>query len=301
MLDSTKCWVKCMRIIGIDIGGTTVKLGVVEQGKDIVYREEAATVHNPDGMTDCVWQMVERARQKYPADKVAVSIAGSIDSMGRVTANQLGFMDAPIKTLLEEKINERVLIENDGICAIEAEHKMGVLKGYDSALMLTLGTGIGGGAIVFGRPCRGRKGAHAELGHMITHVGGKYCSCGQRGCWECYASASALSQMAGGFSPKKVLDLVKQEQLQEVWKEYLYELTQGMIGLFSIFYPDAVAIGGGLSNAGSFFIEEINKALQQEASYRAYHSNVRVLTAHFNNDAGIIGAAALALLEEGQK
>lgn len=283
-----------MRKIGIDVGGTTLKLGVVENDRDIIDRDTRPSPHDPEEMAATLYEMIAAARKRFGMLPAAISTAGEIDGEGNITANQLGFFKAPVGPELFRRLGERIPIENDGICALVAEHTAGALKEYDSALMITLGTGIGGGVIVDGKPYHGFRGAHAELGHMITHVGGKPCSCGQRGCWECYASASALSEMAGGMKPRDVIDRVRRGEMADVWDAYTTEVAQGIIGLFSIFYPGAIAIGGGLSNAGEMVVGAIRDKVESDPGYQLYYRPAKVVAAQFQNDAGILGAAALA-------
>ncbi len=282
-----------MSRIGIDLGGTTVKLGVVQGESDIIWRDTRPSPHEPEAMSQLLYDMIVTARKQFPGAKAAISTAGAIDPEGYIDANQLNFWHAPIGPRLFELLGERVLIENDGICAMLAEYADGALKGVRSGVMITIGTGIGGGAIIDGKPLRGHNGINAELGHMITHVGGKACSCGQTGCWEAYASATALSEMAGSMPPKEVVDRVRNGEMADLWQNYLHELAQGLIGLCSIFNPDSIAIGGGLSGAGEILIGGIQRALDSDPGYRSYYQHAKVHKAHFGNDAGIIGAAAL--------
>lgn len=285
-----------MPVIGIDVGGTTVKLGVVENGRDIVYRDTRPSIHEPAKMAQLIYEMIVAARERFPGARAAISAAGHIDGEGNIDANQLGFRHAPVGPLLFEKLGERVPIENDGIAAMMAEYRAGALQGYDSCIMVTLGTGIGGGVVLHGQPLRGYRGGestNAEIGHMITHADGVLCSCGQTGCWEAYASATALSQMAGGLPPREVVDRVKAGEMQELWARYIREISQGILGLLSIFYPQAVALGGGLSQAGDILIGRVIADLERDPNFRLRHADVKIMPAHFLNDAGILGAAAL--------
>ena len=280
--------------IGIDIGGTTIKLGAVENGSSIIYRDVRTTPHDPHDLSFLTASMLRKARTRYPGAAFALSMAGGFGEDGMFSANMLGVENVPLKQLMEAAVGESVRIENDGVCAMMAEYAAGALKGFDTAMMITLGTGVGGGVVWNGRPYKGRNGIQAELGHMITHVDGKPCSCGQTGCWERYASATALSELAGGLSPREVIDRVRQGDLADVWRAYTHEIAQGLISLCSIFAPEAIAIGGGLSNAGDIVINGIKGALIRDRGYNLYYTAVRIVPAAFRNAAGIIGAAALA-------
>ena len=280
--------------IGIDVGGTTLKLGVVQNGLDIIYRDTRPSPHDAEKMAAELYDMIITAQKQFPDAPSAISTAGTIDENGCLDANQLGFEKAPVGPLLFEKLGYKIPIENDGVCALVAEHAVGSLKGCHSCLMITLGTGVGGGVIVNDKPYRGWRNVHAELGHMITHVDGKKCSCGQTGCWEAYASASALSEMAGGMAPRDVIDRVRNGEMQDIFAAWVHEVAQGLIGLCSIFYPERIAIGGGLSNAGELVVGAIRDAVLSEEAYKNYYAPLQVVQAHFQNDAGILGAAALA-------
>ena len=283
--------------IGIDVGGTTLKLGVVENDKEIIYRDTRPSIHDPEAIAQRLYEMIVDARAKFPGAPAAISIAGLIDEEGNVDANQLNFWHAPVGPLLFEKLGEKVMIENDGISALLAEYRAGALKGCESGVMLTFGTGIGGGAILDGKPLRGfragKSRANAELGHIITHVGGVQCSCGQTGCWESYASCTALSQMAGGLTPREILERVRKGEMTDLWDRYIHEVCQGILSLCSVFFPQVVAIGGGLSNAGDIFIGRVQKELENVPNFRVHHPETRIVSACFLNDAGILGAAAL--------
>lgn len=283
-----------MLAIGIDMGGTTTKLGVVRDGIDIIHRDTRPTPHDAPMLAKTIGDMLKDTWKLYPDTPAAISAAGGFNEKGNFNANQLGFMDVPIRQLLRANIGFDVHIENDGTCALIAEHAQGALKGMTTAAMITLGTGIGGGVIVGGKPVRGRNAAQPELGHMITHTDGKLCSCGQVGCWEAYASATALSEMAGGMKPRDVIDAVRRGEMQDIWQEYLHEIAQGLIGICSIFYPEAIAIGGGLSNAGDLVLNGIRDTFFQSPGVMNYYSEVRIVPAHFLNDAGILGAASIA-------
>jgi glucokinase len=283
-----------MYAIGIDIGGTTVKLGVVRDGLEIIYRDRRRSPRDPQEMAAAIHSMVRVAKKRFPDSRIGISCAGSLDSSGHVTANQLGWVAAPLGPLLYELFQQPIPMENDAMCALAAEHFHGALKGYETGLLITLGTGIGGGIIIGGMPVRGHNGLHGEIGHMITHAGGRQCSCGQQGCWEMYAAASALRKMAGGLSVRETISLIRAGELQEVWQEYVHEVCVGMCSLMMIFAPDVIAIGGGLSNAGDIVVDNIRQCVQNTSAYQVFNPFTQIVTARFQNDAGILGAAALA-------
>lgn len=285
--------------IGVDIGGTTIKLGCVQDGLDIVYRDRRFSPRDVSQMAQAVYEMVLTARKRFPDAPVGVSCAGSIDGGGFVTAAQLGWINAPLGDLLARLFGRAVPLDNDAMCALYAEAQYGTLKGCSAGILVTFGTGIGGGVIVDGRPLRGHGGLHGEIGHMLTHAGGRPCTCGQVGCWEAYAAASVLRQMAGGMPVKEVISRVRAGELADVWHAYLNEVALGLASLMMIFAPEVIAIGGGLSNAGDIVIAGIREAAQATPSFQIYNPFTRIELAQFQNDAGILGAAALAEMHAG--
>ena len=287
-----------MYAIGLDIGGTTIKLGVVRDGEEIVYKDTRPSVHDAVGLAQAAASMLKNAWSQYPGAPAGISCPGAFNEAGLLNANQLDLVEVPFRQLLQKELGRDMPIANDGVCALLAELDRGALRGCRTGIMITLGTGIGGGVVTDGKPYTGYHGTHAELGHMITHADGKRCSCGQTGCWEAYASASALSQMAGGMEPREILRRVEQGEMADIWQRWLYEVAQGLIGLCSIFFPEVIAIGGGLSNAGETVVGGIRDTMEKDPGFRMYYSHVRVVSTRFRNDAGIIGAAALAIREQ---
>ena len=187
-----------MYAIGIDIGATTIKLGCVKDGFEIVYRDRRRSPREPEQMAQTIFAMAQIALKRFPDARIGISCAGSLDAQGFVTANQLGWIQAPLGALVYDLFKQAIPMENDAMCALAAEHLYGALKGHSTGILITLGTGIGGGLIISGLPARGHMGLHGEIGHMITHADGRQCSCGQQGCWETYAAASVLRGMAAG-------------------------------------------------------------------------------------------------------
>ena len=285
-----------MYAIGLDIGGTTIKLGVVRDGEEIVFKDTRPSVHDAVGLAQAAADMLKNAWSQYPDAPAGISCPGAFNEAGLLNANQLDLVEVPFRQLLQ--LDRDMPIANDGVCALLAELDRGALRGCRTGIMITLGTGIGGGVVADGKPYTGYHGTHAELGHMITHADGKRCSCGQTGCWEAYASASALSQMAEGMEPREILKRVEQGEMADIWQRWLYEVAQGLIGLCSIFFPEVIAIGGGLSNAGETVVGGIRNTLEKDTGFRMYYSHVRVVSTRFRNDAGILGAAALAIREQ---
>ena len=282
-----------MYIAGVDIGGTSIKFGVVDDNYEFVYSEMFPPVQGDPQAT--VQRIVKAMREcPVPVMRIGVGTAGLVDTKDHhVTAVNLGWERAPIKQLLQDATGIRTWVDNDAQAALAAEWKNGTLMGCKTGILLTLGTGVGGALLIDGKPWRGEKNDASELGHIVTHAGGKKCPCGSRGCFEQYASATALSELGGGRSAKEIIDLAKagDPAMTAVFEQYLNELAAGIAGLFWIFQPEKVALGGGVSRAGDFLLDGTRRVLREEYGQK---NAERVCLARHQNNAGMLGAAALA-------
>lgn len=288
-----------MNAIGIDIGGTAVKFALLDGGGSILVRAQAPTLRDrPEALADRTAELIREHGGDWMHLPIGVACAGDVDpESGLVTADNLGWEEVPLRPLLESRLGRPVRLEQDTHAAMMAEWENGSLKGEKNALYLTLGTGVGGGAILDGRPYREIKRLGSEFGHMITHAGGEPCPCGERGCYERYASSAALVRRAEGYSSAKEIIAAVQKGNREilpVWEEYIEEICIGLISLMAIFVPDAVSIGGGISEAGEFLLSAIKRGLEGHAAYRRYYHTADIRLARFGNDAGVLGAAAAA-------
>lgn len=282
-----------MRIAGVDIGGTSIKTGVLEDGK-IVYKASAKT---PFGDPDAVCDLIAGMLRDQKIDLVGVGTAGSVQEVGdNVAASNLGWEGVPLRRMLAERLGLPVWVDNDAQAALMAEWMDGVCKGAECAIYLTLGTGIGGAMIVGGKPYRGRNNLGAEFGHMIIHPDGHRCACGRCGCLEYYASATALRRMAGGRSVKDVIRLARSGDAQMLgcFEAYVHELCIGLNNLIMAFDPEIIVLGGGLSGAGEFLASHCQKELARIFSETTDPLYCQIRIARHQNDAGIIGAAMLA-------
>ncbi len=281
-----------MYAIGIDIGGTTIKLGCVLNGTDIVFRDRRLSPREPEAMVNTILEMAAIAERSFPGAPVGISCAGSIDGAGYVTANHLGWQAVPLGPMIDHAFGTHVAMDNDALCALEAERRYGVLRGVRTGILITLGTGIGGGVLINGLPMRGYYGMHGEIGHMVTHAGGRQCSCGQRGCWEAYAAGSVLRRTAGK-PVKEVIANIRAGRMLDLWESYLEEVAIGLGSLMMMFMPEVIAIGGGLSNAGEIVVGSIQRVVMETSAFRRYTPFVQIVAAGFGNDAGVLGAASL--------
>ena len=282
-----------MRIAGVDIGGTSIKLGVFEDDA-LIFKTSAKTPFgDPEGVCGVIAQLLRGQR----VELVGVGTAGSVEFRhGTVSASNLGWEGVRLREMLSERLGLPVWVDNDAQAAAMAEWHDGVCQGANCAVYLTLGTGIGGAIIVNGQPYRGPNNLGAEFGHMIIHPDGPRCACGRRGCLEYYASATGLKRMAGGQSAYAVVQSAKAGDAQslKVFNQYVHELCIGLNNLIMIFDPQVIALGGGVSGAGDFLADACQQELARIFAETTDPLYCKVRIASHQNDAGMLGAALLA-------
>lgn len=282
-----------MRIAGVDIGGTSIKLGIFEDDA-LIFKTSAKTPFgDPEGVCDVIAQLLERQN----VELVGVGTAGSVEFRhDTVSASNLGWEGVKLRQMLTERLGVPVWVDNDAQAAAMAEWHDGVCQGAQCALYLTLGTGIGGAMIVNGQPYRGPNNLGAEFGHMIIHPNGPRCACGRRGCLEYYASATGMRRMAHGQSAYAVVQSAKAGNIKNlsIFERYVRELCLGLNNLIMIFDPEVIVLGGGVSGAGEFLSDACQKELERIFADTTDPLYCKVKIARHQNDAGILGAALLA-------
>jgi glucokinase len=312
--------------IGIDIGGMIVKAGIVnEEGKIIckdicqTFPDKHYSVMVKDMYELCVKILSDAGLRFEDISGVGIGCPGTIYAeKGIITfANNLNFHDTPLVDEFKKYWKgDAVYIENDANCAALGEYLFGSGKGSRNCIFITLGTGVGSGFILDGKIFAGKMGAGAEAGHMVIRIDGEKCTCGRRGCWEAYASATALirdTQKAMAKNPDSLMhkiaaqygkvngrvafDAAKQNDkaAKQVVKRYIKYIGCGVVNLINIFRPDKVLIGGGISNEGDYFIKLIQRYVNRYHYGGKINPRVKVVRASLLNDAGIIGAASLAM------
>lgn len=293
--------------LGVDIGGTSVKFGVIDGFNNIVYKDSMPT-HKDNPAEVIIENIAEKCREiieKFPISSVGVGTPGVIDFEKRtVSASNLPFKNLPLAKMLEDKIKLPVFMNNDANCAALGEAIAGEGKSVKNMVMVTLGTGIGGGIIIDKKIYMGG-GEAGEIGHMCIDADGKKCACGSVGCWERYASATALIEMtesAAKENPDSILAKMIEENLfadgktafcaaeagcpvaSAVLDKYIGYLAVGIKNIINVFSPDAIVLSGGISEAGKALSTPLTERLK---------SNVKIKISRLGNDAGIIGAALL--------
>ena len=316
--------------IGVDLGGTNIAVGLVDENYRIVAKESTPTGAERPGeaVVDDIAKLCKKvclAAGITAHDVAAVGIAtpGIADynaGVVRYSCN-LNFRNFPLADLLKERFPvETVHIENDANAAAWGEAVAGAAKGTTNSLMITLGTGVGGGIIIDGKVYSGFNCAGGELGHTVIVAGGRPCGCGRKGCWEAYSSATGLINMTkdkiaacekdgrktvmtelaekyGKVNGRVAFDAMRMgdEAGKEVVDEYVYYLGIGLANMVNLFQPEVLSIGGGISNEGKTLLDMVEPIVRAEQ----YGGDVAELTqlriAELKNDAGIIGAATLGL------
>lgn len=312
-----------MLYIGIDVGGTTAKAGVVDEAGQILYKSSCKTGIERD-FEDIAADMAELCRhivresghEMAEVAAVGVGIPGEQSPKTGLVAfcNNLGWVDVPLMQRLRAALGLPVYVDNDANVAALAESAFGASRDVKSSILITLGTGVGGGIVRDQRIHTGAHGVGGEIGHMVVVVDGEPCNCGHRGCWEKYASATAIIRMgralmeekpdcalarqmggdAANLNAKAVLDLAKagDADCAGIFETYVKYLCVGLANLINIYDPDMLVLGGGVAHAGDFLLDAVRAALGDYV-YCPALSWARVELARLGNDAGIIGAAML--------
>ena len=302
--------------LGLDIGGTKT-LGVVLDAHGTVVREHkvASPVHDLGSLVAACKELVDEldANATRP---VGVGAAGLVDRDGRLSyaPNIPGVRDAPLRAEIAAATSRPVVVDNDANVAALAEVTYGAAVGAQHALMVTLGTGIGGGVIVDGRVLRGAHGYAGEIGHITVERDGPLCACGERGHWEAIASGSALGRMArelvaagrgSGIVAAGTVDKVAGESVATaaasgdeeaiaLLHRYADNVALGLANLANIFDPECILIAGGLVSLGALLFEPLSEAFRDRLEGTEHRPEIPVIPAALGTRAGAIGAAVLA-------
>lgn len=303
--------------IGIDIGGTSIKIGLVDEDLQIVRRSSIPfQCVGGEKVAAVIAEEIKKLTDVKNLESIGVVLPGSIDKTQSIVidAHNLDFHNVPFKAQLQAQFPEiPVYLANDADGAALAELGRGAFEGCKTAVLLTLGTGVGGGVILGGKLFSGGTGLGAELGHMTLVNGGEPCTCGNNGCVESYCSAtalkrdgirameahheSALYKKSGGdpaqIDAKFVIDCAKEGDAValKVFDAYVDHLAAACISVVHILDPEVIAIGGGVCHAGEFLFEPLRKGIDKKCFFSEHG---KIVPAVMGNDAGIIGAAMLA-------
>ena len=318
-----------MYTIGVDLGGTNIAIGLCDENLNMIDKGSVPTLADREGeliirdMANLAAEIIKRNNLTV-SDIASVGIAtpGAANSKTGVVeyANNLPFLNFPIAEIFKKYLPvEKVLIANDANAAALGEALAGAAKGTKNSVMITLGTGVGGGVIIDGKIFDGGINcAGAELGHIVIVAGGRQCSCGRRGCWEAYSSATGLSNMTkekmNELKLKGISSLLFEEEDKDgkvsartafnamkrgdkygamIVDEYIKYLAEGITNIINIFQPEILTIGGGVCNEKEYLTKPLLEIVESEQYTRNNMNKTKVVTAVLGNDAGIIGAAGL--------
>lgn len=308
-------------IVGMDIGGTTAKIGLVrEKDGKIVQKVEVQTILTLswENLIDNYCKPVEKwFHDGYKIKALGIGVPGLFNQKTALLnncENIPALSRAPFLEYIQNKFNIPVFADNDATCATIGEHYFGAGKNYTDFILVTIGTGLGGGLILNNKIYRGKSGYAGEIGHQIIVPEGRICSCGNRGCIEAYSSATAMiNRVKYGLKKgyiKEGYDISKPITAKLIFKNamegepysldivneaarYLGRILGGVINLLNL---EAIIIGGGVAAAGDFFIDKI-KFYSSQVAWYLLTQNLQFLCAELINDAGIIGSASLAMNE----
>jgi glucokinase len=307
--------------IGVDVGGTKVAAGVVDERGQIIDKVKRVTpAASPEGTVGVIVGAVVELLGRHEVDAVGIGTAGFVDENRSTVlfAPNLAWRDEPVEKQIEARIGRPVIVENDANAAAWAEVQLGAARGQQDVVMITVGTGIGGAIVINGLLYRGRFGAAGEPGHYRVVPDGRLCGCGNRGCWEQYASGNALVAEARDFASRSPGAAIRLIQLAGGQTDRIdgpvvtqaaregdpaalrcFEIVGGWLGagladLAAILDPGCFVIGGGVSEAGDLLIEPATAAYQAGLTGRHHREFAEVKLAQLGPDAGLIGAAELA-------
>ncbi len=304
--------------VGVDVGGTKVAAGVVDEtGRILARTRRPSPARSAEALRATIVESVEELRQSHDVAGVGISAAGFVATDRRqvIFAPNLDWGTGPVADVLAEEIGVPCVLENDANAAAWAEYVFGAGVRVPDQLMVAIGTGVGGGLILGGRIYRGGHGVSAEIGHMGYMPGGRPCPCGRRGCLEQYASGSALVrtaraaaeagkaphllEAAGGDAEKVTGQLVNElalagrEDAVAVYQEVAGVLGTAVASLVAILDPSLVVLGGGVSTAGELLRAPVEAAMLADLTAAGRRPAPRVVLAALGNEAAIIGASDL--------
>jgi glucokinase len=307
--------------IGIDVGGTKVAAGVVdEQGRVVEKVRRPTPASDPAQTVSTIGDVVAELHSRHDVDAVGLGIAGFVDEARAnvMFAPNLGWRDEPVKEKVEDRLGVPVAVENDANATVWAETKFGAARGHSYVILLTVGTGIGCGIVLGGELYRGRWGMGGEPGHYRVVPDGRLCGCGNQGCWEQYASGNALMAEARDFARRSPGAAVRLLQLAGGAADKIAgpEITraaaegdpaalrcfstvgtwlgQGMADLAAIMDPGCFIVGGGVSEAKDLLLGPARAAFEKALTGRGHRNLAEIKLARLGPDAGLVGAADLA-------
>ncbi|MFF3766844.1 ROK family glucokinase [Streptomyces sp. NPDC001922] len=306
--------------IGVDIGGTKIAAGVVDEEGSILETCKVPTPPTPEGVVDAIADAVRTVSTDHQVEAVGIGAAGYVDDKRATVlfAPNINWRHEALKDKVEQRVGLPVVVENDANAAAWGEYRFGAGQGHEDVICITLGTGLGGGIIIGNKLRRGRFGVAGEFGHIRVVPDGLLCGCGSQGCWEQYASGRALVRYArqravaapdnaavllglGDGTPDSIEGRHVSEAARQgcpVAIDSFRELARwagaGLADLASLFDPSAFIVGGGVSDEGDLVLDPIRKSFRRWLVGGQYRPHAQVLAAQLGGKAGLVGAADLA-------
>jgi len=314
-----------MYLLGIDLGGTNIAVGLTDENGKILLKDSVRTdsERGMDAVTKDMADLCIKICKDYnisisDVHAIGIGIPGTLDTKNGIIVytNNLAVENYHIREELNKYIDKPVYISNDANVAALGEFTGGVAKDYNSAVMVTLGTGVGGGIILDKKLWEGLNSAGGEIGHIVINVGGELCTCGRKGCWEAYSSATGLIRDtkrameeytdsimhklagdSGKVSGKTAFTAAKQGDKagQMVVDSYINNLAEGITNIINLLAPEVIIIGGGVCNEGDYLTIPLKKAVYERCYGGEDLPHSDILIATLGNDAGIVGAAMLGV------
>ncbi|MGE5329637.1 MAG: ROK family protein [Deltaproteobacteria bacterium] len=310
--------------IGVDLGGSHIGGGLVDNNGKIVAR---ATVENRvgtsqeiiiDNMIQLCKKIIEKSGvKKEDISSIGIGCPGTCDDKRGIIVyeNKLKMRNVPVRAEFAKHFDMPIHMEMDANCAALAESFFGAAKGYDTSVTITLGTGLGGGIVINGKIFSGFNFAGSEMGHTVMVVDGEQCTCGRRGCWEAYSSATALVNkalqaiqnkretiildLAGGdiskINGEIIFNAAKQgdKAAEDIIEQYIKYLAEGITNVVNTIMPEVFVIGGGVCRQGDYLLKPLQRLVNEKMYVRGDTPKTIIKIAEMQNDAGIIGAAML--------
>jgi glucokinase len=288
--------------IGVDVGGTKVLGVVVDERGALVAEHRVPTPGTADALIAAMVDVVETLRRDHDVVALGAGVPGLVsrDAVLRFAPNLPGVVELPVGALLTEATGLPVRVDNDNTCALWGEHQLGAARDVDDVVLVGLGTGIGGGLLLDGRLVRGANGFAGEIGHMVVARGGIECVCGRRGCWERYASGTALGRLGRDAGVGQTGEDVTAAALAgdaaalEVFEDFADWFAVGLVNLVHVLDVSRCVIAGGVVEAGELLIDAVRRAFAARLVAPEHRPPVEIVGATLGERAGAIGAALLA-------
>lgn len=309
-----------MLTVGIDIGGTSVRAGVVDSGGAVLDQRRAHTASGEAALEDAITGIVAELTGEHPVAAVGLAVAGFVtaDRLRVRFAPHLPWRDAAVVTRLGDRLGLPVLLDNDANAAIVAEHRFGAARGARVVVLVALGTGIGGALLIDGQLFRGGYGVASELGHLRVVPDGRSCVCGKRGCWERYCSGTALAVTAmellarhrsatgplarkaagdpGALSGGRVAAAAREGDplARQAMSELARWLGEGLALVADVYDPELVVVGGGVAGSAPLFLDEAREHYAAVLTGAGHRPLAQIRSGQLDDDAALVGAAQLA-------